>query len=242
MERIEPRASAFGSRSPAVSAAIMARPETPKMSEQHRHLDQRVFEQILHPLFLRGAGADQVDPVPGQVPQLAKRRRAAARSRLPLPDRSRPPTPRPPPPGPPPHAVGTGSTPPARTPDQPGPRPPSPPRARTYHRVPMPPPRGLQAQQQRPPRTPPRHNSPPGSNPANTDDTANTRTDEVAAGCWAARRFHRCWDPAHNPRACSSRSTVDRFTTRPPPHLIQFVPGLSKAWMGRRAAPRRVPL
>jgi hypothetical protein len=34
-----------------------------------RQLDQCVFEELLHPLLLRGAGLDQVHPVAGQVPE-----------------------------------------------------------------------------------------------------------------------------------------------------------------------------
>jgi hypothetical protein len=33
----------------------------------HGQLDPGVFEQLLHPLFLRGALADQVDAVAGQI-------------------------------------------------------------------------------------------------------------------------------------------------------------------------------
>ena len=41
----------------------------------HTELDLSVLQQLLHPLLLRGPGPDQIDPVPGQVPQPADLRR-----------------------------------------------------------------------------------------------------------------------------------------------------------------------
>ena len=41
----------------------------------HRHLDAGVFQQLLHPVLLPAPLPDQVDPVPGQVPQPTDRLR-----------------------------------------------------------------------------------------------------------------------------------------------------------------------
>jgi hypothetical protein len=35
----------------------------------YRHLDLGVFEQLLHPLLLRGARLDQINPIPGHITQ-----------------------------------------------------------------------------------------------------------------------------------------------------------------------------
>src|SRR3954447_19404990 len=78
-ERSVPRArsaSTAGSRSPAISAAMIARPVAPNGSVTTAvSLIRGVLEQLLHPLLLRGASGEQVDPVAGQIPQLPDRRR-----------------------------------------------------------------------------------------------------------------------------------------------------------------------
>jgi hypothetical protein len=67
-------ASRFGSRSPASSAAGMARPETPKMSlATMLSLIWASTRQLLDPLGLGGPGRHQVGSVAGQVPQLPDR-------------------------------------------------------------------------------------------------------------------------------------------------------------------------
>ena len=53
-------ASTFGSRSPAVIARSMSRPDTPWMSLiTERQLQVRVLQQLLAALLLRGAHLDQ---------------------------------------------------------------------------------------------------------------------------------------------------------------------------------------
>jgi hypothetical protein len=76
--RIRPRArsaSALGSRSPASSAASIARPETPKMSEATTlSLMWASSSSLLHGLLLGGAHPDQIGAVAGHVPQPTDRR------------------------------------------------------------------------------------------------------------------------------------------------------------------------
>jgi hypothetical protein len=63
-------ASTLGSRSPATSAASIARPDTPKMSlATTESLIWASSSSLLDPVLLRGADRDQVAAVAGQVPQ-----------------------------------------------------------------------------------------------------------------------------------------------------------------------------
>src|ERR671910_2366836 len=77
LARIRARASCarrLGSRSPATSAASMARPDTPKMSEPTT--DSLIWgssSSLLDPLLLRGPGRHQIRPVAGHLPQLPDR-------------------------------------------------------------------------------------------------------------------------------------------------------------------------
>jgi hypothetical protein len=83
----------LGSRSPAMSAASIARPETPKMSEATTlSLIWASTRQLLHPLLLGGAHADQVGAVAGQVPQPPdlRWRHEAGAQQLPLGDLTQP--------------------------------------------------------------------------------------------------------------------------------------------------------
>src|SRR5918995_4881164 len=68
-------APTLGSRSPLMSAASMARPETPKMSlATTDSLIWASSSSLLHPLLLPGPPHHQVGPVAGQVPQPPDRR------------------------------------------------------------------------------------------------------------------------------------------------------------------------
>jgi hypothetical protein len=76
-----------------MSAAIIARPETPKMSEATTDsFDAGVLEQFLDPVLLRGTDPDQISPIPCQVPQPANvgRRDEAGPQHLPLGDLAQP--------------------------------------------------------------------------------------------------------------------------------------------------------
>ena len=65
----------LGSRSPAMSAASIARPETPKMSEATTDsLMWASSSSLLHPLLLGGPHPHQIGAVAGQVPQPPDRR------------------------------------------------------------------------------------------------------------------------------------------------------------------------
>src|SRR4051794_12334792 len=78
LDRRLPRArfaSTTGSRSPAMSAAMIARPEAPNGSLTTTESLMRVLEQLLHPLLLRGPHRQQVHPVAGQIAQRPDRRR-----------------------------------------------------------------------------------------------------------------------------------------------------------------------
>jgi hypothetical protein len=80
-------ARTLGSRSPAISAASMARPETPKLSEATtERLIWASSSSLLHPLVLGGPHRHQVGAVAGQVPQPPDRRRRdeAGPQQLPL--------------------------------------------------------------------------------------------------------------------------------------------------------------
>src|SRR5215218_8379755 len=67
-------ASTLGSRSPATSAASIARPETPKMSlATTLSLIWASTRQLLDPLLLRGPRRHQIRPVAGHLPQLPDR-------------------------------------------------------------------------------------------------------------------------------------------------------------------------
>src|SRR5664280_2603298 len=96
LTRMRARASCartFGSRSPAISAAIIARPETGEDVRCHdRQLDLGVLQQLLHPLLLRRPYAHQVDPVARQVPQHPDRWRGheTGTQHLPLGDLAQP--------------------------------------------------------------------------------------------------------------------------------------------------------
>src|SRR5215213_4562498 len=68
-------ARTLGSRSPATSAASMARPDTPKMSlATTESLIWASSSSLLDPLLLGGPGRDQIGPVAGHLPQLPDRR------------------------------------------------------------------------------------------------------------------------------------------------------------------------
>ena len=96
LARIRVRASCArteGSRSPAISAASIARPDTPKMSlattdslmpASSRSFSARCFSAV--------RAADQVDPVPGDIPQPPDRRRGheTGPDHLPLGDLAQP--------------------------------------------------------------------------------------------------------------------------------------------------------
>jgi hypothetical protein len=75
LPRIRPLASSastLGSRCPAISAASMARPETPMMSVATvPSLIRASSSSLLQPLHLPAALGGQVGPQPGGVPQLA---------------------------------------------------------------------------------------------------------------------------------------------------------------------------
>src|SRR5664280_128017 len=96
LARIRARANCaktFGSRWPAIIAAIIARPETGEDVRCHdRQLDLGVLQQLLHPLLLRRPYAHQVDPVARQVPQHPDRWRGheAGTQHLPLGDLAQP--------------------------------------------------------------------------------------------------------------------------------------------------------
>jgi hypothetical protein len=63
-----------------------------RVADHHRQFDQGVFEQLLGPLLLRGAGDQQIHPVAGQVPQGPDlwRRHEGRAQHLPLGDLAQP--------------------------------------------------------------------------------------------------------------------------------------------------------
>jgi hypothetical protein len=68
-------ARTLGSRSPAISAASMARPDTPKLSlATTESLIWASTRQLLDPLLLRGPRRHQIRPIAGHVSQLPDRR------------------------------------------------------------------------------------------------------------------------------------------------------------------------
>src|SRR4051794_34022560 len=86
-------ASTFGSRSPAINAASISPAGDPEDVRDHRgQLDLGVLEHLLHPVLLRRAGVDQVQPIPGQVTQPADlyRGHEARAQHLPLGDLAQP--------------------------------------------------------------------------------------------------------------------------------------------------------
>jgi len=76
-------ASTFGLRSPAISAAIIARPDFPKMSlATTGSFDARVLQQLLRAVLLRRPCPGQVRPVAGDITEPADLRRGTKLGRI----------------------------------------------------------------------------------------------------------------------------------------------------------------